>query len=658
MDAPEKRSPRGARPSDRPPLSQVSLPLMIALGLAVLAWWAAGQALGGQTIRYDQFKTYLADKRIKSVVLSDDMIHGEYRAGSAPASASKGEGKPVEDKGRAFRVARVEDEQLLALLDEHGVQYTAVADSGSMIWLYYIGLGLLLLWFLSRGAATAARGGPAAALSFGKSKGRLFQEDEVDISFEDVAGIPEAKAELEEIIDFLKRPERYRSLGAKIPKGVLLVGPPGTGKTLLARAVAGEAKVPFISINGSEFVEMFVGVGASRVRDLFEQASKAAPCIVFIDELDAIGRTRGGVRFGGGGNDEREQTLNQLLVELDGFEPHRAVIIMSATNRPEVLDPALLRPGRFDRQVLVDRPDRRGRAQILAVHSRGVPLDDDVDLDELASQAAGFAGADLKNLVNEAALAAARRDGKTVGASDFSQAIDRVVAGLERKSQLMTDDERKRIAVHEIGHAIASASASSHEKVQKISIIPHGLSALGYTRKVPHQDRHLMTESMLRDALCGMLGGRAAEILVLGEPSTGATNDLQQATDLARAMVLEYGMGRGIGPMNLRGAGASPMESPLGFSPGESHLGAELLDRIDAETRTTLERAEQRATALLELNRALLRRMSDQLLEEEQLEGEQLQALLSEVVALPGSSPSRGSDGEADTSEGENHAEN
>ena len=391
------------------------------------------------------------------------------------------------------------------------------------------------------------------------------------------------------------------------------------------------------SLSGSEFVEMFVGVGAARVRDLFEQAKQHAPCIVFIDELDAIGRTRGGVRFGGGGNDEREQTLNQLLVELDGFEPHKAVIIMSATNRPEVLDAALLRPGRFDRQILVDRPDRRGRAQILAVHSRNVPLDDDVDLDDLASQAAGFAGADLKNLVNEAARAAARRGAQTVGLRDFSQAIDRVVAGLERKSQLIGEDERKRIAIHEIGHAIASQAASAHsEKVQKISIIPHGLSALGYTRKVPHQDRRLMTESMLRDALVGMLGGRAAEILVLGEPSTGAANDLQQATELARSMVLEYGMGSEVGPMGLRGAGASPMESPLDFAPGRAALGAVLLDRIDGETRRLLDESQARATTLLRDHRDLLDRMSERLLAEEQLEGETLQTFVAEVAAPPG----------------------
>ena len=621
-------APTGNDPSESPPRWPRSTLFLIAFLLLVLfTLWSASRALQSNLIRYDQFKTYLQEDRIEAVHVGQGEIRGSYREGKAPPAAAKGTGQDKTPDNR-FRVLRVEDEQLLSQLEQRRVEVSGVEESDSswvMSLMLYMGLGLVLFMVFTRGMAQAGRG-PAGVLSFGKSRGKVFQEDEVDISFNDVAGIPEAKAELEEIIDFLKRPERYKELGARIPKGVLLVGPPGTGKTLLARAVAGEAGVPFISINGSEFVEMFVGVGASRVRDLFEQASKAAPCIVFIDELDAIGRTRSGAAVGGGSNEEREQTLNQLLVELDGFEPHKAVIIMSATNRPEILDPALLRPGRFDRQILVDRPDREGRLAILRVHARGVPLDSETKLEAIAAQTPGFAGAELRNLVNEAALSAARRGAETVSQQDFSHAIDRVVAGLERRSRLISEEERKRTAVHEIGHAITARCSDAGETVQKSSIVPHGLGALGYTRKAPDQDRQLMTESMLRGMLTSLLGGRAAEKLVFGEVSTGAANDLQQATDTARSMVLEYGMSEAVGPLGLHGS-TSPFLRQ-GLAAPADRQGSELVDTIDRETRTLVVAAEENAARILKHNRALLDEMAARLIEAEQLEGPALEALL------------------------------
>jgi cell division protease FtsH len=478
---------------------------------------------------------------------------------------------------------------------------------------------------MSRGIGGAAGG----MLSFGKSRGKLFQEKDVSVSFADVAGVDEAKVELLEIIEFLKGPEKYRSLGAKIPKGVLLVGPPGTGKTLLARAVAGEAGVPFISINGSEFVEMFVGVGAARVRDLFQQAEKTAPCSVFIDELDAIGRSRSGAAMAGA-HEEREQTLNQLLVELDGFEPKKAVIIMSATNRPEILDPALLRPGRFDRQILVDRPDRAGRAQILSVHIKHVKLDTDVDLDVLAARTPGFAGADLANLVNEAALLAARRNRSSVSMREFSDAIDRVVAGLEKKSRLITEHEKRRVAYHEAGHALSSVLSGSDEHVHKISIIPRGLSALGYTMQLPERDRYLVTQSELQTKLVGLLGGRAAEQLVFGEASTGASNDLKRATELARSMVTEFGMSDAVGLVSVARERMSPFLSGPGAAGAGVDGGEKLANTVDAEVRRLVDEAYNAALQLLREHRPALEKLATRLIEVEQLEGEELAELLRE----------------------------
>ena len=498
-----------------------------------------------------------------------------------------------------------------------------------MAWIIYAALFLGLLYLIWR---MQLRGGgqTGGVLAFGKSRGRVIEEGESQVTFDDVEGVDEAKEELLEVIGFLKNPEKYLRLGAKIPKGVLLVGPPGTGKTLLARAVAGEAKVPFISISGSEFVEMLVGVGAARVRDLFQQAARTAPCIVFIDELDALGRSRGGIASGG--HEEREQTLNQLLVEMDGFSPRQAVVVMAATNRPEILDSALLRPGRFDRQVLVDVPDRAGRLAILGVHARGVPLAEDVDLEALSRRTPGFAGADLANLVNEAALLSARRDQDTVDMKAFGDAIDRVVAGLEKKNRILSDQDKQRVAYHEVGHALAGALAGDNTEVHKISIVPRGLGALGFTLQLPIEERYLATREALEAKLVYTLGGRAAEEIVFGTPSTGAQNDLRQATDLARAMVVDFGMSEAVGPISV-----SATRRPVFLSSSDGNVGVSrevgerLADTIDAEVRRIVDTALEQARSLLRDNRVALDRVAERLLELEVLEGDVLAALIAEA---------------------------
>ena len=443
----------------------------------------------------------------------------------------------------------MDDPGLVKELDEHKVDYSGRYESkflsSVLSWILPIGI-MILIWRF----AMKKMGPGMGVMSFGKSKAKLFAENETKVTFADVAGIDEAKEELQEVVEFLKNPEKFQKLGGRIPKGVLLVGPPGTGKTLLAKAVAGEAKVPFFSISGSEFVEMFVGVGAARVRDLFSQATGQAPCIIFIDELDALGKARGMNVFGG--NDEREQTLNQLLVEMDGFESNKGVIIMAATNRPEILDPALLRPGRFDRQVVVDRPDINGREAILKIHSKDVLLGPDVDLRKIAALTPGFVGADLANLVNEAALLAARKNKEAVGSADFDEAIDRVVGGLEKKNRVMNPQEKEIVAFHESGHAIVAESVKHADPVNKISIIPRGIAALGYTQQRPTEDRYLMTRSALLDQLAVLLGGRVAEELVFGDISTGAQNDLQRATDIARCHGRGIRHERSLGPGDLR----------------------------------------------------------------------------------------------------------
>ncbi len=470
--------------------------------------------------------------------------------------------------------------------------------------------------------------------SIGKSKAKVYVEGEAaKTTFADVAGVEEAKTELVEIVDFLKTPGRYTQIGARIPKGVLLVGPPGTGKTLLAKAVAGEAGVPFFSISGSEFVEMFVGVGSSRVRDLFEQAKKQAPCIIFIDELDAIGKSRSSNGFSGG-NDEREQTLNQLLSEMDGFAAEDAtVIVLAATNRPEILDPALLRPGRFDRQVLVDRPALSGREAILKIHAQKVKLGEDVDLRAIATRTPGFAGADLANLVNEAALLAARNERQTVAQEDFAEAIERVVAGLEKKSRVLNDKEKKIVAYHEVGHALVGSLMPGGGRVEKISIVSRGMAALGYTLQLPTEDRFLMDETELRGQIATLLGGRSAEEIVFNSVTTGASNDLQRATDLAEQMVTTFGMSKILGPLAYQ-QGTRPMFLNDGMPNVRRSMSEETAQAIDREVKDIVETAHQQALDTLRQNRDLLETITMQLLETEAIEGTALHHLLDQVKPL------------------------
>jgi cell division protease FtsH len=472
-------------------------------------------------------------------------------------------------------------------------------------------------------------GAGMGVMSFSKSKAKIFAESDTKVSFADVAGIDEAKEELEEVVEFLKTPEKFQKLGGRIPKGVLLVGPPGTGKTLLARAVAGEAKVPFFSISGSEFVEMFVGVGAARVRDLFSQAAAQAPCIIFIDELDALGKARGMNVMGG--HDEREQTLNQLLVEMDGFETNKGVIIMAATNRPEILDPALLRPGRLDRQVLVDRPDINGREAILKIHSRTVVLGPEVDLRTIAGRTPGFVGADLANIVNEAALLAARNDKDKVESADFDEAIDRVVAGLQKKNRVMNAREKEIVAFHESGHAIVAESVAHADPVHKISIIPRGIAALGYTQQQPTEDRYLLTRSELNDRLAVLLGGRVAEELAFDEISTGAQNDLQRASDIARAMVTEYGMSDLLGLVSYERP-RQPMFLPESFS-RDKHYSEAKAAQIDEEVTRFVDEAHQRVRKILSQRRSVLDDLAHLLSQKESVQGEELRRMLAAAGA-------------------------
>ncbi|MFB2896192.1 ATP-dependent zinc metalloprotease FtsH4 [Aerosakkonemataceae cyanobacterium BLCC-F50] len=527
------------------------------------------------------------------------------------------------------------DLELPKRLEEKGVEFAAAPPPKNGWFTSLLGwvippLIFVAIWqfFISRG------GGPQGALSIGKSKAKVYVEGEsAKITFADVAGVEEAKTELVEIVDFLKNPGRFRQIGARIPRGVLLVGPPGTGKTLLAKAVAGEAGVPFFSISGSEFVELFVGVGSARVRDLFEQAKKQAPCIIFIDELDAIGKSRSSGGFYGG-NDEREQTLNQLLTEMDGFAAGDAtVIVLAATNRPESLDPALLRPGRFDRQVLVDRPDLSGRQEILNIHAQKVKLGPDVNLKAIATRTPGFAGADLANLVNEAALLAARNKRDAVAQEDFNEAIERVVAGLEKKSRVLNDKEKKIVAYHEVGHALVGYLMPGSGKVEKISIVPRGMAALGYTLKLPTEDRFLMDEAELRGEIATLLGGRAAEEIIFGSITTGASNDLQRATDLAERMVTSYGMSKVLGPLAYDKNQQSFLGNADMMNPRRM-VSDETAQAIDQEVKDIVESAHQQALHILKENRDLLETISMKLLDTEVIEGEDLHELLGKVKSV------------------------
>ncbi|MGB7379498.1 MAG: ATP-dependent zinc metalloprotease FtsH [Rivularia sp. (in: cyanobacteria)] len=473
------------------------------------------------------------------------------------------------------------------------------------------------------------RQGGGAALTVGKSKARIYSEGGTGVQFNDVAGVDEAKTELEEIVDFLKNADKYTRLGAKIPKGALLVGPPGTGKTLLAKAIAGEAGVPFFSISGSEFIELFVGVGAARVRDLFEQAKKQSPCIVFIDELDALGKSRGGVNGMMGGNDEREQTLNQLLTEMDGFDANTGVIIIAATNRPEVLDTALRRPGRFDRQIVVDRPDKIGREAILRVHARNVKLTENVDLAVVAARTPGFAGADLANLVNEAALLAARQNRDGVVLADFNEAIERLVAGLEKRSRVLNETEKKTVAYHEVGHAIVGALMPGAGKVEKISVVPRGVGALGYTIQMPEEDRFLMIEDEIRGRIATLLGGRSAEEIIFGKVSTGASDDIQKTTELAERAVTIYGMSDKLGPIAFEKMQQQFIE---GYGNTRRNVSSEVAKVIDAEVKQMVDNAHHIALKILDRNRDLLEETANELLEKEILEGEKLRERLQKAI--------------------------
>jgi len=598
-------------------LFYVALALMGVLLVQDL--WSRSQAVAN--IPYSQFQGLVRAGEVEKVVIGPDRIEGSLK-------------KPLDGKSR-FVTTRV-DPDISKELDAAGVTYAGRLESNFLPMLLSWILPVLFffgIWMYLGKRMQGGAGGPGGGLmSIGKSKAKVYVETDTKTSFADVAGVDEAKAELTEIVAFLKDPKSYGRLGARMPKGVLLVGPPGTGKTLLAKAVAGEASVPFFSISGSEFVEMFVGVGAARVRDLFEQARKKAPAIIFIDELDALGRARNSMGGMGGGHDEKEQTLNQLLVELDGFDVSTGLVLLAATNRPEVLDPALLRAGRFDRQVLVDRPDRIGRVQILEVHAKKVTLDPDVKLEQVAALTPGFTGADLANLINEAALAATRRGAEAVAVTmtDFNVAIERIVAGLEKKNRLLNVKEREIVAHHELGHALVAAALPGTDPVHKISIIPRGIGALGYTISRPTEDRFLMTRDELADKMAVLMGGRAAEHVVYSHLSTGAADDISRATDIARSMVTRFGMGGRLGPVTYE----TDQGSFLGQMAGPRRLYAEETAReIDMAVRDLVDGAFQRARLLLLQNRDLLQEGAQRLLEKETLSDGDLTGLLGRVRA-------------------------
>src|SRR5215471_1333604 len=571
-------------------------------------------------IPYSRFETLLDQNKINEVAITQNRIQGTLK-------------EPDADGLKDFVTTRVQPPELAQNLDKHGVTYSGVVENhwlrDLLSWIlpaiFFVGIWMFAI-------RRMGQGGLGGLMTIGKSRAKVYVEKETKVTFADVAGVDEAKDELVEIVNFLKNPIGYGRLGGRPPKGVLLVGPPGTGKTLLARAVAGEAGVPFFSISGSEFVEMFVGVGAARVRDLFEQARQHAPAIIFIDELDALGRARGA--FVGGGHDEKDQTLNQLLAELDGFDPSSGLVLLAATNRPEILDPALLRAGRFDRQILVDRPDKRGREQILAVHLKKAKLAADVNPEQIAALTPGFTGADLANLVNEATLLATRRNADAVTMSDFNNAIERMVAGLEKRNRLLNPLERRVVAYHELGHAMVALALPGTETVHKISIIPHGVGALGYTIQRPIEDRYLMTRAELEHKMAGLLGGRAAEQLVFGEISTGAADDLAKATDIARAMVLRYGMSDALGNVAYD-RDRSPFLQPNIPVPQERSYGEATAHAVDRAVRELVDRAFAQASAILQKNRVLLDRTAAALLATETLDEPEIERVKQQIVAVP-----------------------
>jgi cell division protease FtsH len=634
----QKRPPENRESRPIPPKwsSYWYLPIMLLL---LWAWQSAVMQFAYRTIPYSEFKDRVRNGEIAECTIKETTIEGAIKpkatAGPADSSTNAVAEQPVSNapasakaaakKDFFFRTIRVEDPNLVTDLEAANIKFLgerpSILSQLFLSWIVPLGIMLLIWTFISRRMGKAGE----SILSFGKSRARLVAQKETGVSFNDVAGCEEAKYELQEVVDFLKHPERYKSIGANIPKGVLLIGPPGTGKTLLARAVAGEAHVPFFSLSGSDFVEMFVGVGAARVRDLFQQAKAKSPCIVFIDELDAIGRQRG-VHVGAV-NDEREQTLNQLLVEMDGFAANAGVIVLAATNRPDVLDRALLRPGRFDRQVVVDAPDIDGREAILKVHVRGKRLAGDVDLRRIAQATPGFSGADLANALNEAALLAARRHAKEISQKDLEDAVEKVVAGPERKSRRLREEEKRRVAYHEVGHALVAAYSKGADPVHKISIIPRGRAALGYTMQLPTDDRFLMTRSQLLDRIRGMLGGRAAEEVVLNEVTTGAENDLEHATALARQMVCLFGMSDSVGLARCAQKNDG-MLLPGVDGTFQRDCSEQTAQLIDAEVKKILAQAYTEAKEILTSHREQLELVTQKLLENETLDAATFQALI------------------------------
>ena len=585
---------------------------LFAIMLLQDLWTAWNQT---EPITYSKFQSLLKDHKVDNIVVTETMIRGELKDGS----------------NKVFVTPRV-DPTIATELDRQGVTYSGATDNTLfrtlLSWIVPAAVFFGLWAFVFRRFAERGLGGGMGGfMTVGQSKAKVYVEKDTKVTFADVAGVDEAKAELVEIVNFLKDPQRYGRLGARVPKGVLLVGPPGTGKTLLARAVAGEAGVPFFSISGSEFVEMFVGVGAARVRDLFEQARSKAPAIIFIDELDALGRARGAYPFGGG-HDEKEQTLNQLLAELDGFDPSTGLVLLAATNRPEILDPALLRAGRFDRQVLVDRPDKIGRVQILAVHLKKAKLAADINPENIAALTAGFSGADLANLVNEAALLATRRNADAVTEDDFVAAIERIIAGLEKRNRLLNPHERKVVAFHESGHALVALTLPGADTVQKISIIPRGIGSLGYTIQRPTEDRYLMTKDELENRMAVLLAGRASEVIVFNEISTGAADDLAKATDIARSIVTRFGMVKAIGQVALEESPQNYLGAPQQPLMIERKYSEQTAREVDLAVKDQVDQAFTRATAILTEKRALLDKMATTLLEKETLTEPEIKALI------------------------------
>ncbi len=582
------------------------------------------------TISYSEFKVLLEEKLVDDLQISRETIAGSLLEGAHNRLMGlRKEKKEQEIKHlkeiKYFSVVRIEDPDLVKELSEKSIRYTAEREvtwlKTLLSWIIPLLIFIVIWVFFFKRMGAAGEG----LMAVGKSKARVYVEGETKVTFDDVAGVEEAEQELQEVIEFLKNPQKFQSLGGKIPKGILLVGPPGTGKTLLARAVAGEAKVPFLSLSGSAFVEMFVGVGAARVRDLFAQAEKLAPCIIFIDEIDALGKARGVSPVSG--VDEREQTLTQLLSEMDGFDTKKGVIIMAATNRPEILDSALLRPGRFDRHVLVDRPDLKGRQEIFEVHTKKVKLAPDVKLQVLASMTPGMVGADIANIVNEAALLAARKNKVAIEMADFEEAIERSIAGLEKKSRVINKREREIVACHEAGHAIVASVLPNADPVRRVSIIPRGIAALGYTIQLPTEDRYLLTKSELMDRMSVMLGGRSAEEIIFGESSTGAKNDLEKATEMAISMVRSYGMSKTLGPLSYDRGRPLFLEAQWGQSKDYSE---ETARKIDEEVKTILSEAYDKAKSVLTDRIEKLKDIASILLEKEIIEGEELKELLED----------------------------